>query len=164
LLQNDAAKVYAIDVGYGQLDFRLRQDERVIVVERTNARYLENLPEPIDLVVIDASFISLRLLLPVIKQWLTPVGAVIALIKPQFEAGKGDVGKGGVVRDTEIHGRVIGEITEFSQETGFQIRGLTRSPLKGPAGNIEFLIYLSAQHDENLVLNIESRINEILSP
>lgn len=164
LLQNDAAKVYAIDVGYGQLDFRLRQDERVIVVERTNARYLENLPETIDLVVIDASFISLRLLLPVIKHWLTPVGAVIALIKPQFEAGKGDVGKGGVVRDTEIHSRVISEITEFSQETGFQIRGLTRSPLKGPAGNIEFLIYLSAQHDEGFTLDIGSRINEILSP
>ncbi len=164
LLQNDATKVYAIDVGYGQLDFRLRQDERVIVVERTNARYLENLPETIDLVVIDASFISLRLLLPVIKRWLTPIGAVIALIKPQFEAGKGDVGKGGVVRDTEIHSRVISEITEFSQETGFQIRGLTRSPLKGPAGNIEFLIYLSTQYDEDFTLNIESRINEILSP
>jgi 23S rRNA (cytidine1920-2'-O)/16S rRNA (cytidine1409-2'-O)-methyltransferase len=143
LLQHNTAKVYAIDVGYGQIAHKLRVDERVVVMERTNARYLESLPEPIELVVIDASFISLRLILPPVKKWLTPSSDVIALIKPQFEAGKDDVGKGGVVRDHEIHERVIREVIEFSHEMGFCVRGLTRSPLKGPAGNIEFLVWLA---------------------
>lgn len=144
LLQNGAAKVYAIDVGYGQLDYRLRQDERVVVLERTNARHVERLAEPVNLVTIDASFISLRLLLPVIRGWLGPHADVIPLIKPQFEAGQTDVGKGGVVRDTAVHARVLHEVLTFAAAQGFTVRGLVQSPLKGPAGNIEFLVWLSA--------------------
>lgn len=143
LLQNGAARVFAIDVGYGQFDYTLRQDSRVVVIERTNARYLEKLDEPVNLVVIDASFISLRLLLPTIKGWLTPQADVISLIKPQFEAGKQDVGKGGVVRDNKIHRRVLQDILVFARGQGFAIRGLSTSPLKGPAGNIEFLAWLA---------------------
>ena len=142
LLQNGAAKVYAIDVGYGQLDYRLRQDARVVVIERTNARYLERLAEPVSLAVIDASFISLRLLLPVIKNWLTPQADVIPLIKPQFEAGQQDVGKGGVVKDPRVHARVLDEVLTATQFEGFTVHGLIKSPLKGPAGNIEFLAWL----------------------
>ena len=163
LLQNNASKIYAIDVGYGQLDFRLRQDARVVVMERTNARYVEELGEPIDLAVIDASFISLRLLLPPVKNWLKPTGSVIALIKPQFEAGKSDVGKGGVIRDSDIHSRVIQEISAFAEDTGFYIQGLILSPLKGPAGNIEFLIYLTKVQNISANFDLEQRINEILS-
>ena len=142
LLQHGAARVYALDVGYGQLAYRLRQDPRVVVMERTNARYVERLPEPVNLTVIDASFISLKLLLPVIKGWLASPGDIIALIKPQFEAGKKDVGKGGVVKDPSVHIRVLEETLCFAQSQDFSIRGLTVSPLKGPAGNIEFLVWL----------------------
>lgn len=142
LLKNDAEKVYAIDVGYGQIAYELRQDERVVVLERTNARHLETLAEPVELVVMDASFISLRLLLPVIQGWLTPTADLIPLIKPQFEAGPHDVGKGGVVRDRAVHHRVLDEILTFAVEKGFTVHGLTRSPLKGPAGNIEFMAWL----------------------
>lgn len=144
LLQHGAARVYAIDVGYGQLAHKLRIDERVVVMERTNARYVEALEEPASLVVVDASFISLRLLLPAIQRWLQPQADVIALIKPQFEAGKNDVGKGGVVRDADIHERVIREIAGFAQTLGFTVAGLTVSPIKGlKEGNTEFLIWLS---------------------
>lgn len=142
LLQNGAARVYAIDVGYGQLDYRLRQDERVIVMERTNARYLAELPERVNCVVIDASFISLKLLLPVVRGWLQPHADIIALVKPQFEAGKGEVGKGGVVRDGEIHRRVLLDTLHFAQGIGLSVHGLTVSGLKGPAGNTEFLVWL----------------------
>ncbi|MAS34304.1 MAG: TlyA family rRNA (cytidine-2'-O)-methyltransferase [Anaerolineaceae bacterium] len=142
LLQNGAARVYAIDVGYGQLDYGLRQDDRVVVMERTNARHVEQLSEKVDLVVIDASFISLRLLLPVVKNWLDNEADIITLIKPQFEAGKKDVGKGGVVRDPDIHRRVLSEILTFAVEQSFAVHGLTRSPITGPAGNIEFLAWL----------------------
>lgn len=142
LLQSGAAKIYAIDVGYGQLAHKLRIDDRVIIMERTNARYVESLPEAINLAVIDASFISLRLILPAVKKWLMPRADIVALIKPQFEAGKDDVGKGGVVRRSEVHERVLQEILEFSRSEGFIIAGLTRSPITGPAGNIEFLVWL----------------------
>jgi len=163
LLQNGAAKVYTIDVGYGQLDYGLRQDERVLLIERTNARHLEKLDEPVNLVVIDASFISLRLLLPVIKGWMLPDGHIIALIKPQFEAGKQDVGKGGVVRDPQVHSRVVEEIVQFSQENGLHISGLTRSPIKGPAGNVEFLIWLSMANSNILSdADLEVRIRELI--
>lgn len=148
LLQHGAAKVYAIDVGYGQLDYRLRQDARVIPIERTNARYLEMLAERVNLVVVDASFISLKLLLPAIKGWLTPQADVIALIKPQFEAGKKEVGKGGVVKDRTVHARVIEDILAFAQALGFGVCGLTTSPLKGPAGNTEFLAWLGWGHSD----------------
>lgn len=142
LLQRGAARVYALDVGYGQLAYTLRADPRVILMERTNARYVESLPEVIPLVVIDASFISLRLILPVVKNWLASSANIIPLIKPQFEAGRDDVGKGGVVKEPKIHRRVLEEVLAFSIEIGFAPNGLIRSPLKGPAGNVEFLAWL----------------------
>jgi 23S rRNA (cytidine1920-2'-O)/16S rRNA (cytidine1409-2'-O)-methyltransferase len=164
LLQNQVAKVYAIDVGYGQLDYTLRQDDRVVVLERTNARYLDSLPEPINLVVIDASFISLKLLLPIIKGWLAPQADIVALIKPQFEAGREDVGKGGVVRDEQIHGRVLQEIASFAEQTGYIIADLTVSPLKGPAGNREFFIWLMWNKMPEKPLDIDARISTLIHP
>lgn len=147
LLQHGATRVYAIDVGYGLLAQKVRSDERVIPIERTNARYLETLPESVNLVVVDASFISLRILLKPISHWLTSNADVIALIKPQFEAGREDVGKGGVVREQDVHSRVIYEVIEYAQGIGFGLLGLTLSPLKGPAGNIEFLVWLGWQRE-----------------
>jgi len=144
LLQQGAARVYAIDVGYGQLAWSLRNDERVVVMERQNARHIERLPEPVGLVVIDASFISLRLLLPVIHAWLDAPAALVALIKPQFEAGRKHVGKGGVVRDPDVHRRVLGEVLTFARAERYHVRGLLRSPLQGAAGNVEFLCWLAA--------------------
>jgi len=143
LLQAGAAKVYALDVGYGQLAYTLRLDPRVVNIERTNVRYVETLPEPVSFVSIDASFISLKLLLPVIKGWLAPRADVIPLIKPQFEAGQADVGKGGVVRDPKIHARVLEEVLSFALDIGYSVQGVIRSPLKGPAGNVEFLAWLA---------------------
>lgn len=143
LLQHSAAKVYSIDVGYGQIAYSLRTDPRVVVIERTNVRHLAHLAETVSLVVMDASFISLRLLLPVVQGWLpTDTGDIIPLIKPQFEAGPQDVGKGGVVRDPSVHRRVLLEVLEFAASIGLGVNGLIRSPLKGPAGNIEFLAWL----------------------
>jgi 23S rRNA (cytidine1920-2'-O)/16S rRNA (cytidine1409-2'-O)-methyltransferase len=139
LLQGGAARVYAIDVGYGQLDYRLQQDSRVIVMDRTNARYLESLPEPIALVVMDVSFISLALVLPAALRVLAPAGRIVALIKPQFEAGKEAIGKGGVVRDVHVHRAVLQSVTVAAGALGLHLDGLTASPLRGPAGNIEFL-------------------------
>ncbi len=138
-LQRGAAKVYAIDVGYGQLDLRLREDPRVVVMERTNARYLDALPDPIDIAVIDVSFISLALIFPAVDRILAPDGVVAPLIKPQFEAGKQDVGKGGVVRDPKIHRKVLEKVVRDAAEAGFRCDGLIASPLTGPAGNHEFL-------------------------
>jgi 23S rRNA (cytidine1920-2'-O)/16S rRNA (cytidine1409-2'-O)-methyltransferase len=139
LLQRDAAKVYAIDVGYGQLAWTLRQDPRVVVMERTNARYLDALPEPVDLIVSDVSFISLRLIYQAAVNWLTTEGEVVSLIKPQFEAGRTQVGKGGVVRDPVVHREVLETVTGFMADFGLRLRGLMASPLVGPAGNVEFL-------------------------
>lgn len=142
LLQHGAARVYAIDVGYGQLDWRLRQDARVVVMERTNARALQTLPEPIDLAVIDVSFISLDIILPAVLNWLCDTGQIIALIKPQFEAGRKQVGKGGVVRDPTIHQQVLTKILNQASFHALQPVGLMPSPLTGPAGNREFLAHL----------------------
>ncbi len=140
LLQRGAQRVYAIDVGYGQLAWRLRNDPRVVVMERTNARYLESLPERVGLVVADVSFISLKLILPTAVNWLIPSGGeVIALIKPQFEAGRREVGKGGVVRDPAVHRRVLERVLVTAAELGLTLCGLMPSPLRGPAGNVEFL-------------------------
>ncbi len=148
LLQRGARRVYAIDVGYGQLAWRLRNDPRVVVMERTNARYLESLPEPVGLVTADVSFISLGLILPAAVRWLTPPlspptvggeGEVVALIKPQFEAGRREVGKGGVVRDPEVHRRVLERVLSMAAQLDLGLRGLMKSPLRGPAGNVEFL-------------------------
>jgi 23S rRNA (cytidine1920-2'-O)/16S rRNA (cytidine1409-2'-O)-methyltransferase len=142
LLQRGAAKVYAIDVGYGQLAWKLRQDPRVIVMDRVNVRYLEKLPELVDLVTIDVSFISLELILPAVKPLLKPTGHIIALIKPQFEAGREQVGRGGIVRDPNVHAQVIEKITRAAKEIGLKRLGLIPSPLLGTEGNVEFLMYL----------------------
>lgn len=142
LLQAGAAKVYAIDVGHGQLDDRLRRDPRVVSMERVNARHLQQLPELARIAVIDVSFISLKLILPPAFALLEENGVCVPLIKPQFEAGKGQVGKGGVVRDPEIHQAVIREILGFATCHGFTVEGLIASPILGPAGNREFLAYL----------------------
>ena len=142
LLQRGATRVYAIDVGYGQLDWRLRTDPRVVVLERTNARYLESLPEPVSLVVVDASFISLRNLLPAIRRFSTPDADVVALVKPQFEAGRSQVGKGGVVRDERVHREVLESLRSWLTAHGAQLRGLAVSPIRGPAGNVEFLAHV----------------------
>jgi 23S rRNA (cytidine1920-2'-O)/16S rRNA (cytidine1409-2'-O)-methyltransferase len=144
LLAFGAAQVIAVDVGYGQLDWKLRNDPRVIVLEKTNIRYLEvsRLPRRADIATIDASFISLKLILPHVKLLLVPCADVVALIKPQFEVGKGKVGKGGVVRAPEDHARVIEEIQTAALGSNYYVLGLTESPLRGPKGNKEFLIHL----------------------
>ena len=153
LLQQGAKKVFAIDVGYGQLDWKIRSDERVVVMERTNIRYVtpEDLGEPLDLSVIDVSFISLKIVLPAIKALLKPTGQVLCLIKPQFEAGKEKVGKKGVVREPEIHKEVLDSFVETVHELGFTILGLTFSPVKGPEGNIEFLGHLTLEDKPGII-------------
>ena len=154
LLQQGASKVFAIDVGYGQLAWKIRNDPRVVVLERTNIRYvtLEDLGEPLDLSVIDVSFISLGLVLPVVKTLLKPTGQVLCLIKPQFEAGKDKVGKKGVVRDPAVHEEVLQNFISLAKSLDFTIRNLTFSPVKGPEGNIEFLAHLSMQPGEDSYL------------
>ena len=149
-LQNGAAKVYAIDVGYGQLAWKLRNDERVVNMERTNVRYLEadSLPEQVDAATIDVAFISLDKILPAVHKILKPEGFVVALIKPQFEAGKENVGKKGVVRDAAVHEQVINNVISFAKSEGFGIAGLDFSPIKGPEGNIEYLLHLTLGDDD----------------
>ena len=144
LLRHGARKVYAVDVGYGQLAWKLQQDSRVVSMEKTNARHLkpDDFSEPIDLATIDAAFISLKVLAPALLPCLKPRAAVIALIKPQFEVGRGQVGKGGVVRDPQQHAMVIDDLSTFFQSLQFDIRGRCPSPIRGPKGNREFLIYL----------------------
>ena len=162
MLQCGASKVYAIDVGYGQLAWKLRTDERVVNLERTNFRYLtkENVSEGIDFASIDVSFISLKKILPVLFEFLKLGGQTVALIKPQFEAGKDKVGKKGVVRDIETHKEVVSSIVSFAFETGFSVLGLDFSPIRGPEGNIEYLIYLSKDSKQTLTVN-EKNINEV---
>ena len=153
LLQQGAAKVFAIDVGYGQLDWKIRSDPRVVVMERTNIRYVtpEDLGELLDLSVIDVSFIGLEIVLPAIKNLLKPEkGQVLCLIKPQFEAGKENVGKKGVVRDPKIHQMVLDNFVALAAGLGFTILGLTFSPVKGPEGNIEFLAHLTLDEVEGI--------------
>ena len=152
LLQQGASKVFAIDVGYGQLDWKIRSDPRVVVMERTNVRYVtpEQLGEPLDLSVVDVSFISLKIVLPVIKTFLKPTGQVLCLIKPQFEAGKEKVGKKGVVREPETHKEVLDGFVGLANELDFKILGLTFSPVKGPEGNIEFLGHLTLDDKEGI--------------
>lgn len=143
LLQEGAKKVYALDVGYGQLAWQLRQDSRVVVIERTNIRYFDGrcIGEDLDMATVDASFISLKLIIPSICRLVRPEGYILALIKPQFEVGKNLVGKHGVVRDTALHQQVIEEMQAFFRETGLEVLGTCESPLVGPAGNREFFIY-----------------------
>lgn len=144
MLQNGAKKVYAVDVGYGQLAWKLRTDERVVNLERTNIRYVteEQVPDPLDFGSVDVSFISLTLVLPVLYRLLKEGGSGVCLIKPQFEAGKGKVGKKGVVREPEIHLEVLEKIYDLCKEIGFTVQGIDYSPIKGPEGNIEYLFYL----------------------
>ena len=144
LLQHGAKKVYAVDVGYGQLAWKLRTDERVVNLERCNLRYItrEQIPEPIDLAVMDVSFISIKLVIPAVKALLRPDADFICLIKPQFEAGREEVGKKGVVRDSAVHARVIRDILDFVPTAGLTAVGLDYSPIKGPEGNIEYLCHL----------------------
>lgn len=154
MLKNGATKVYSVDVGYGQLAWELRTDERVVNLERTNIRYLtdEQVPEKVSLISADLSFISLKLVLPVLKNFLTDDGQMVCLIKPQFEAGREKVGKKGVVRDKAVHEEVIENIYDFAQSIGLFAHGLDFSPVRGPEGNIEYLILLS-QSAENIVSN-----------
>jgi 23S rRNA (cytidine1920-2'-O)/16S rRNA (cytidine1409-2'-O)-methyltransferase len=155
LLQRGASRVYAIDVGYGLLHWHLRDNSRVVLMERTNARYLERLPEPMDLVTVDASFISLRLLFPAIRGWMKGEGHLLALVKPQFEAGRKNVGKGGVVRDPEVHQDVMRRVLEYAQDNDLPPQGLMRSPLTGPKGNVEFFLWsrkgAQARHHNGLL-------------
>ena len=163
MLQNGAKKVYAIDVGYGQLAWGLRQDPRVVNLERTNARYLtkEQVPEAIDFMSVDVSFISLSLILPAVRPLLGEGGRAVCLIKPQFEAGREKVGKKGVVRDKAVHREVIEKALGFSLENGFSVRGLTYSPVKGPEGNIEYLAYLQKAESPRLLEGMESAQNVV---
>lgn len=144
LLKSGAAKVYSVDVGYGQLAWSLRQDERVINMERTNIRYIssEQIPDPIDIAVMDLSFISIKLVLPAVCSLIKDGGDLVCLIKPQFEAGREDVGKKGVVRDKSVHLSVINRILEFAPSVGMTVMGLDYSPIKGPEGNREYLCYM----------------------
>lgn len=150
LLQRGAARVYGVDVGYGQLAWQLRQDPRVIPLERTNIRHLppEAIPEKVDLAVVDVSFISLKLVLPQVCQFLKPGGVVLALIKPQFEVGRGKVGKGGVVREEALRQQVVQDLQLFAQSQGLQVHGVIPSPILGPKGNQEYLLYCQTNPNE----------------
>lgn len=157
MLQNGAQKVYAIDVGYGQLAWTLRQDDRVVNLERTNIRYIteEQVPEAVDFCSVDVSFISLKKVLPVVHRLLVHGGKSVVLIKPQFEAGREKVGKKGVVRDAKVHEEVIQNISTFAAEERFTIHGLTYSPVRGPEGNIEYLLFLEKSTEMGTPLSNE---------
>ncbi len=160
LLQKGAKKVFAIDVGYGQLAWAIRNDPRVVCMERTNIRYVtpEQLGEPLDLSVVDVSFISLRIVLPAIRALLKPTGQIVCLIKPQFEAGKDKVGKKGVVRDPKVHEEVLNGFLALAAELGMTVRNLTFSPVKGPEGNIEFLGHLSMLPEGAIVPDVPALV------
>lgn len=156
MLQKGATKVYSVDVGYGQLAWKLRSDPRVVNLERTNVRYIteEQIPEKIDFASVDVSFISLCLVLPAVYPLLGEDGQCVCLIKPQFEAGREKVGKKGVVRDKSVHAEVIEKVRDFAQELGFAVGGLDYSPIKGPEGNIEYLIYLKKSKCDSETVDI----------
>ena len=147
MLQNGARKVYAVDVGYGQLDWKLRNDPRVVNMEKVNIRYVdpETIEDKIDFISIDVSFISLKLVLPVAAKLLSETGRLVCLVKPQFEAGREQVGKNGIVREKSVHLEVIQKVAGYAQESGFYVRGLTFSPVTGAKGNIEYLMYLTVE-------------------
>jgi len=163
LLQRGAAKVYAIDVGYGQLAWKLRRDPRVVVMERTNIRFLESLPEPVDLATVDVSFIGLELVLPAVMRLLKPEGHIVALVKPQFEAGREQVGKGGVVRDPAVHRQVLTRLTGWAVERGLRVLGLIPSPITGPKGNVEFLLHLALGAVEEGVADLQALVDAALT-
>lgn len=167
MLQNGAKKVYSVDVGHGQLDWKLRNDERVVCMEKTNIRYVtkddERIGDLLDFASIDVSFISLTKVLIPVKELLKEQGEVVALIKPQFEAGREQVGKKGVVRDKKVHLQVIEQITEFAKSIGFSLLHLDFSPIKGPEGNIEYLLHMKKRADEEegqeLTVSYEEIVN-----
>ena len=164
LLRRGARRVYAVDVGHGQLDWRLRGDARVVVMERTNVRTLEALPEPVDVAVADVSFISLRLVLPTIARLSRPAAPIVVLVKPQFEAGKDQVPRGGVVRDPAVHRRVLTDLWDWTLAHGLTPRGLTPSPIRGPAGNVEFLLWLTnAPADRTQATDVEAAVAAALA-
>ncbi|MBR0028501.1 MAG: TlyA family RNA methyltransferase, partial [Clostridia bacterium] len=171
MLQNGAKKVFAVDVGYGQFAWKLRNDERVVNMERTNIRYVtpEDIGEEIDFASIDVSFISLRLVLPVAKNLLSADGEIVALIKPQFEAGREQVGKKGVVKDIKVHYEVIKTVLDFARSIDFYVAGLSFSPIKGPEGNIEYLLHLTKDKnrtetaDSDLMANLTENIEKIVN-
>ncbi len=148
LLQHGARRVYAVDVGYGELAYKLRNDDRVVVMERTNARDLAPLPEECDLATVDVSFIGLEKVLPAVIRSLKPTGQLVVLVKPQFQARHEEVGKKGVVRDPQVHAAVLGRVVAWAVQNGLRLRGLTTSPLLGPAGNMEFFLHLTLVADE----------------
>lgn len=162
LLQNGAAKVYAVDVGYGQLAWKLRNNPKVINIERTNVRYIDAglIPEPIDLAVMDVSFISIKLVLPAVKNLLKDGAGFVCLIKPQFEAGREEVGKKGVVHSYQTHVSVCKDIISFCIGIGYSIKGLSYSPIKGPEGNVEFLLYLINKADDSISVSVEEVVTE----
>lgn len=164
MLQNGAVKVYAVDVGHGQLAWKLRQDERVVCMEKTNIRYvtLEDIDEPVDFSSIDVSFISLTKVLLPVKNLLTDEGQIACLIKPQFEAGREKVGKKGVVRDKKVHEEVIWMVIKYAISIGFEVLNLEFSPIKGPEGNIEYLLYLQKHTGDNIYENISVDVGEIV--
>ncbi|MDO4364255.1 MAG: TlyA family RNA methyltransferase [Clostridia bacterium] len=159
MLQNGAVKVYSVDVGYGQLAWKLRTDERVVNLERTNFRYAtrEQIPDEIDFASVDVSFISLKHILPNLNTLLAPDGQAVCLIKPQFEAGKEKVGKKGVVRDLNVHLEVVENVINLAVENGFSVMGLQFSPIKGPEGNIEYLIYLNKSANPVVSENVNAK-------
>lgn len=162
MLQNGAAKVYAVDTGYGKLDWKIRTDPRVVALERTNARYLtrEQVPEWLDFASVDVSFISLRLILPALRGVLKPGGQVVCLVKPQFEAGRENVGKKGVVRDPAIHLMVLENFLAHAKENGFYVKALTFSPIKGPEGNIEYLGQIVASEIPSQEFDLKRLVEE----
>lgn len=164
MLQNGAAKVFAIDVGRGQLDWKLRQDGRVVCMEKTNIRYVkpEDIGEPVDFSSVDVSFISLTKVLEPIRNYLTPDGEVVALIKPQFEAGREKVGKKGVVREKSTHHEVIGKVAAYARSIGFEIWNIDYSPIKGPEGNIEYLIHLKKHEEGQQPPTIEADLRTVV--
>ena len=161
MLQNGAQKVYSVDVGYGQLDWKLRSDPRVVCIERTNARYIDSrtIPEKLDFFSVDVSFISLKLILPAIRPLMSDNGRGVCLIKPQFEAGKDKVGDHGVVRDEATHREVIERVCGYIGANGLRLLGLTFSPIKGPEGNIEYLAYVGANGEES-VQNVAELVSQ----
>lgn len=161
MLQNGAKKVYAVDVGYGQLDWKLRNDPRVVCLERTNARYLshEEVPDELDFASIDVSFISLKLIFPALYGLLRDGGEIACLIKPQFEAGREKVGKKGVVRDPAVHLEVLEHFLEHAKENNFTVLGITYSPIRGPEGNIEYLGYLRKSEEEDAAVDLKAIVD-----
>ena len=162
MLQNGAAKVYAVDVGYGQLAWKLRQDPRVVCLERTNARYLDHsvIPDELDFASIDVSFISLKLILPAVNTVLKPEGQGACLVKPQFEAGREKVGKKGVVREPAVHREVLEHFRRHAKDSGFTLLGLTYSPIRGPEGNIEYLGYLRKGEGQEADADLTALVEE----